>query len=103
MYSAGEKKRLLYLKKKTAEFRCSRPEAFVGKDVLEICSKITGKHSCRSVISINLQSNFIEIALRHGCSPVKLLLIFRTPFPSDTAGWLLLESKTKNVEKKFSG
>ena len=81
MYSAGEKKRLLYLKKKTAEFRCSRPEAFVGKDVLEICSKITGKHSCRSVISINLQSNFIEITLRHGCSAVNLLHIFRTPFP----------------------
>ena len=24
--------------------------------------------------------NFIEIALRHGCSPVNLLHIFRTPF-----------------------
>ena len=28
-----------------------------------------------------LQSNFIEIALRHGCSPVNLLHIFRTRFP----------------------
>ena len=27
------------------------------------------------------QSNFIEIALRHGCSPVNLLHIFRTSFP----------------------
>ena len=25
-------------------------------------------------------SNFIEIALQHGCSPVNLLHIFRTPF-----------------------
>ena len=25
--------------------------------------------------------NVIEIALRHGCSPVNLLHIFRTPFP----------------------
>ena len=27
-----------------------------------------------------LQSNFIEIALRHGCSPVNLMHIFRTLF-----------------------
>ena len=37
-----------------------------------------------------MQSNFIEIALRHGCSPVSLLYIFRTPFPRNTSGWLLL-------------
>ena len=37
-----------------------------------------------------MQSNFIEIALRHGCSPVSLLNIFRTPFPRNTSGWLLL-------------
>ena len=34
--------------------------------------------------------NFIEIALRHGCSPVNLLHIFRTPFPKNTLGRLLL-------------
>ena len=31
-----------------------------------------------------------EIPLRHGCSPVNLLHIFRTPFPKNTSGWLLL-------------
>ena len=36
-------------------------------------------------------SNFIEIRLRHGCSPVNLLHIFRTPFLEDTSGWLLLK------------
>ena len=35
-------------------------------------------------------SNFIEITLRHGCSPVNLLYIFRTPFLKNTSGWLLL-------------
>ena len=40
--------------------------------------------------ALNLQSNFIEIALRHGCSPVNLLHIFRTLFPKNTSGWLLL-------------
>ena len=44
----------------------------------------------RSVISIKLPRNFIEITLRHGCSPVKLLHIFRTPFPRNTSGGLRL-------------
>ena len=35
-------------------------------------------------------SNFTEIALRHGCSPVNLLHIFRTPFHKNISGWLLL-------------
>ena len=34
--------------------------------------------------------NFIEIALRHGFSPVNLLHIFRTHFPKSTWGRLLL-------------
>ena len=51
------------------------------KGVLKICSKFTGEHPCGSVISIKLLWNFIEICLRHGFSPVKLLHIFRTPFP----------------------
>ena len=32
-----------------------------------------------------------EIALQHGCSLVNLLHIFRTLFPKNTAGWLLLK------------
>ena len=35
-------------------------------------------------------SNFIEITLRHGCSPVNLLHIFRAPFPKNSSGGLLL-------------
>ena len=50
----------------------------------KICSKFTGEHPCWSVISI------IEIALQHGCCPVNLLHIFRTPFPENISGWLLL-------------
>ena len=44
-------------------------------------------------VAIKLQSNFIEIALWHGCSPVNLLHIFRTPFPRNTSGWLLLYTR----------
>ena len=50
------------------------------KSCSEICSKFTAEHPCQSVILIKSQSNFIEIALRHECSPANLLHIFRTSF-----------------------
>ena len=78
------------LPKKRSIFRSSHPEVFLKKGVLKICNKFTGEHPCRSAISIKLQSNFIEITLRHGCSPVNLLPYFRTPFTKKISGWLLL-------------
>ena len=46
-----------------------------------------------------MQSNFIEITLRHKCYPVNLLHIFRACFPEYTSGRLLL--KLYNVTPKF--
>ena len=71
-------------------FRSSLPEVFLRKGVLKIWSKFTGDYPCQRVISIKFQSNFIEITPRHGCSPVNLLHIFRTPFPNNISGGLLL-------------
>ena len=71
--------------------RSSRPEVFWWKGVMKTCSKFTGENPCQSAISIKLQSNFIEIALWHGCSPVNLLHIFRTSFLKNASGWLLLK------------
>ena len=83
--------------------RSCRPELFLKKDVLKISSKFTEEHPCqsailiklqshpcRSAILIKLQSNLIETTLRHGCSPVNLLHIFRIPFLKDTSGRLFL-------------
>ena len=39
----------------------SRPEVFLGKGVLKICSKFTGEHPCRSTISITLQSHSFSL------------------------------------------
>ena len=50
-------------------FRRSHPDVFLRKGFLKTCSKITRELPCRGVISIKLLCNFIEIALRHGCSP----------------------------------
>ena len=71
-------------------FRSNHPEVFFGKDVLKICSKFTEEHLCWSVISIKLLCNFIEITHRYKCAPVNFLHIFRTPFPRNNSGWLLL-------------
>ena len=57
---------------------------FLGKVALTANLYIYILHkSC----SENMQSNFIEIAIWHGCSPVNWLHIFSTPFPKNTSGW----------------
>ena len=66
------------------------PEVFLRKDIPKIYSKFTGKHPCRSVISIKLLCNFIEITFRHGCSPVNLLYIFGTSFRKSTSRGMFL-------------
>ena len=72
--------------------RSSRSEVFLKQGILKISSKFTGDHPCRNAILIKLQSNFIEITLRHGCFPVNLLHVFRTPFLKNASGRLLLWS-----------
>ena len=52
-----------------------------------LCSKFMGEHPRRSM---KLHCNFIDITLRQGCSPVNLLHVFRTLFPMNTSGRLIL-------------
>ena len=65
------------ISKNSGKGKSSLPEVLLRKDVLKICSQLTGE----------------EIKLRHGCSPVKFLHIFRTPLPKNIYGGLLLERK----------
>ena len=76
--------------------RSSPPEVFLWKGFLKKC-----------------RSNFIEITIGHGYSPVNLQHIFRAPFPKNTSGGLLLNvrdvvlvslfrSSHKRVLKNFS-
>ena len=71
-------------------FRSSHPEAFLEKGVFKICSKFTREHPCQSGISKKFLYNYSEITLRHGCSPVNLLHIFKTTFLNNTSGRLFL-------------
>ena len=84
------------------KIRSSPPGVFLGKGVLKKYRKFRGEHPCLSVISIKLQNNFIKITLRHGCSPVNLLHIFRTPFPKNTPGWLFLKKFTGNIWQQIT-
>ena len=55
------------------------------------------------MISVKLLNNFTEITLRHGCSLVNLLLIFRTPFLKDTSDGLLLKLRKVAHYFEFPG
>ena len=75
----------------STSYRSSRPDVFLRKGVLRICSKFTGEHPCRSVVSIKLLCKFIEITPRNGCSSVSISL------PSGYTG--LSSSKCEQVTK----
>ena len=74
----------------------------VKKRCSENKQQIYRRKPCRSAISIKLQRSFIEMVLRHGCSPVNLLHLFGTPFHRNTFGWLLLVRRIKGVTNTYS-
>ena len=79
----------------------SPAEVFLGKVDLKICSEFTGEHPCWSVISIKLLCRCIKTKLRHGCSPIDLLHIFRAPLPKNTSRGLLVIEAAYIFEKYF--
>ena len=56
-------------------YRSSCPEVFLRKGVLKICSKFTGEHPCRNVISIKLLCTFDRIFKQSTKSNQKLLRV----------------------------
>ena len=73
------------------------PRDVPRKRCSENIQQIYRKSAMLSVISIKLQISFIEITLRHGCSPLNLLHIFRTPFTKNNSGGCFLIYLTKKV------
>ena len=67
--------------------RSSPSKVFLGKGVQKICSNFTGEHPVPKLLC-----NFIEIALRHVCSLVNMLHIFRILFLKNTSEGLLLNT-----------
>ena len=92
LYSVNQKQTTSGKDKPQHKFRAfyisSRQEMFLGKGIL------------RNFIKITLRQVYWNhnITLRHGCSPVNLLGIFRTPFPKNTSERL---QTTLSIELTF--
>ena len=69
----------------------SKPKLHVEfVDNSNICVEHIHKQPPRGVLNKRCSQNMQQIyTLRHGCSPVDFLHIFRTPFSQNTSGWLL--------------
>ena len=73
---------------KLSDIQKQPSELFLRKSIY---NKFIGEHTCQNLV------NFIEITLRHGCSPVKFLHIFGTSFLKSTSGRLLLDINVDDI------
>ena len=58
----------------------SRLGVFLGKGALKICNKFIGEHQCKSMISIKLKNNFVEITLSAWMFSCKFAAYFQNTF-----------------------
>ena len=84
-----------------------------GLSVIEVfCWFNNQKQPCRGALikrsSVNMQQIYrrtpmpkYDFALRHRCSPVNLLNIFRTPFPMNTSRLLPLNKQVQNLKTVY--
>ena len=86
-------------------FRSSLPEVFLGNRILKICSKCTGEHLCRSMISICRFATLLKPLLGIGallyiCCIFSEHLFLRTPV--EGCFWLLLLCLTVRRARLFT-
>ena len=70
--------------------RSSSPEVFFRKGVLKVCSKFAKEHPYRSVISIKFLKQLYWNRFSAWVFSCKFAAYFRTPFPKNTSGCLIL-------------
>ena len=85
----------LPLRWKTWQIQKRPPRGIPRKRCSENMQQIYREQPMLKCDLIKLQGNFIEIAHWHGCSPVILLHIFRTPFLRNTSRQPLLQIVSK--------
>ena len=82
-----------FIKDMSFSFMCNIQKQPLRGVLMKRCSEnmqqIYRRTPMPSAISIKLLCNFMEITLRHGCSPVNFLHIFRKPFLKNTSEGLL--------------
>ena len=80
------------------------PRGILKKRCSENMQQIYRRTPMPKCDSIKLQSNFIEITLRLGCSPVNVLHIFRHLFQGTRLGggfFMIVQSEKKRVAAQF--
>ena len=93
-----------FLSFKLQDIEAAPQRGVLRKSCSENMQQIYRRTPWHSVISIKLQSNFIEIKFWRGCSPVNLLHIFRKSFSQNTSKRLLLGTDLSVTSlKKDSG
>ena len=93
IFSSWSKRIFSHFLKLISQLTEATPQVFFRESVLKICSKYKEKHPRRSCDFSKVACRYIEVALKHGRSPVNFLYIFGTPFYNNTSGELLLNSK----------
>ena len=78
------------------------PRGVLKKRCSESMQQIYRRTSMPKCDFNKIVSNFIEVILWHGSSPVNLLHIFRTPFSSNTSGWPLSRGCNFYINKLWS-
>ena len=91
-------------------FTFANPKPFISHIIQKQPSRGTIKKRCfgnvqqiyrrTPMLKCDFNKNFIEITLRHWCSPVNLLHIFRTLSLKNTSRWLLLIIVCKTIRQK---
>ena len=81
-------------------FRGSHSEVFLRKSVLKICSKFTGEHPCRSVISIKLLSARVSFLIKLQAEVADLGFDLDLVFFNKVAGNCGLVTCTEEILKR---
>ena len=74
-------------------FRSSHQELFLIKGILKICSKFTGEHPCRSVISIKFASATSALLKTYISNQIFIILHYSYLPPKSFTFWIILTSK----------
>ena len=78
-----------------------RSSVILKKGVLRVCCGFSGAYPCVDMISIKLQSSFVETVLLRGCPAVDLLRVCGASFLEKISGGVGLLLNTDNFIYDF--
>ena len=83
------RQKLKYLENENRTFKAKQKAFFINFQGLSVAKNCLRPESAALKVFRKCAANFQEKTLRHGCSAVNLINMFRTSFPKNTSGWLL--------------